>query len=79
MKLKTITTISLAILTLWSCKTNKNVNPTVKVAIPTANEVGVKMLPDEIKKVKAPFKTIHFVKPVFPSEKVTLSLSATEL
>ncbi|MEL1240907.1 glycoside hydrolase family 28 protein [Flavobacterium flavipallidum] len=79
MKLKTITATSLAILTLWSCKTNKNTTPTHKVAIPTTNEVGVKMLPDEIKAVKAPFKTINFTKPTFPSEKVVLTLSATEL
>lgn len=79
MKLKTITAISLTILTLWSCKTSKNSNTASKVTIPTANEVGVKMLTAEIKAVKAPFKTINFTKPTFPSEKVVLTLSATEL
>ena len=80
MKLKTIAAFSLAIATLFSCKTNKNLNnPTSSVNIPTENEVGVKMLTSEIAAVKAPFKTIRFTKPTFPSEKVTLTLSTTEI
>lgn len=43
--------------------------------IPTAEQVGVGVLPDAIEPVKAPFQTIEFEKPQFPSDTIFLSLS----
>ncbi|MFA9193067.1 glycosyl hydrolase family 28 protein [Flavobacterium sp. FBOR7N2.3] len=79
-KLKTVTALALATVTLFCCNTKKNTNNSkTLVTIPTENEVGVKMLSAEIETVKAPFKTIQFTKPTFPSEKITLTLSKTEI
>ena len=78
-KTKTITVVALAMATLLSCNSNKNLSKNTAVHIPTENEVGVKMLTDEIKAVKAPFATIKFVKPTFPSEKIILKLSSSGL
>ncbi|KDN54221.1 glycoside hydrolase family 28 protein [Flavobacterium seoulense] len=80
MKLKKTAFLAIVTALLFSCNTQKNnINPTVAVKIPTENEVGVKMLSAEIAPVKAPFKTIQFTKPTFPAERVTLTLSATEI
>lgn len=79
-KLKTVTTLALVAVTLLCCNTKKiHNNSKTSVKIPTENEVGVKMLSAEIAPVKAPFKTIQFTKPTFPSEKVILTLSTTEI
>lgn len=79
-KLNTAIALILIAITLLCCNTKKNRNNlTTKKIIPTANEVGVKMLTAEIEAVKAPFPTINFKKPVFPVAKVTLKLSASEL
>ena len=79
-RLKTITGLTLITLSLLCCNAKKNSKtPTATAKILTENEVGIKMLPDEIEAVKAPFKTIPFEKPVFPAEKVTLVLSATAI
>ena len=43
--------------------------------IPTAEEVGVHVLSNEIAPVEAPFQTINFRKPQFPSDTIILSLS----
>ncbi len=77
--LKTTAVFTLAIATILSCNTNKNLNTPTRAHIPTESEVGVKMLTAEIKALKAPFATINFVKPVFPTTKVALKLSPTEL
>lgn len=78
--LKTATILALITATFLCCNTKKNrSNPTKSAKIPTENQVGVKMLTPEIEAVKAPFATIKFKKPTFPSEKVVLELSATEL
>ncbi len=47
--------------------------------IPTKNEVGKTVLPENIDVVKAPFKTIDFSKPIFPSDTIKLELSETEI
>ncbi|MFL9830452.1 glycoside hydrolase family 28 protein [Flavobacterium sp. ST-87] len=79
-RLKTITVLTSTMLILLCCNTKKNLKTaTETINIMTENEVGVKMLPDEIEPVKAPFATINFEKPLFPSEKIILKLSATEL
>ncbi|MFA9188611.1 glycoside hydrolase family 28 protein [Flavobacterium magnesitis] len=79
-KLKIVTVLALATVALVCCNTKKiHNNPKTTANIPTENEVGVKMLSAEIETVKAPFKTIRFTKPTFPSEKITLALSITEI
>lgn len=47
--------------------------------IPTQEEVGAKMLPEEIYPIKAPFRTIKFTKPTFPPVAVRLSLSQSSI
>ena len=80
MKLKTTTLLVIIGMLLLACNSNKKTINSVKISqIPTQEQVGVKRLPDAIAPVKAPFKTIHFVKPVFPDTKIRLQLSATEL
>lgn len=80
--MKLQTTIFLIVLAaiVFACSTKKQLdNPGATNNIPTENEVGVKMLTPEIEAVKAPFKTIHFTKPIFPNEKTVLALSASEI
>ncbi|HTG65997.1 MAG TPA: glycosyl hydrolase family 28 protein [Flavobacterium sp.] len=80
MKFKKIAFLTIIIATLFSCNSKKIPgSPATSINIPKEHEVGVKMLSAEIKAVKAPFATINFAKPTFPSEKVILTLSATEL
>ncbi|WP_140486117.1 glycoside hydrolase family 28 protein [Flavobacterium sp. GSA192] len=80
MKLQTTIFLTLLAAIVFACSTKKQLdNPTATINIPTENEVGVKILSAEIAPVKAPFKTIQFTKPTFPSEKVTLTLSTTEI
>lgn len=51
-------------------------NSKISVAhIPQINEVGVQVMPKEIKPVNAPFSTIKFKRPVFPPDTIILSLS----
>ncbi|MFV0366388.1 MAG: glycoside hydrolase family 28 protein [Mangrovibacterium sp.] len=47
--------------------------------IPTVEEVGQQLLPAEILPVEAPFSTLKFMKPSFPTDTVFLSLVANEL
>ncbi len=47
--------------------------------IPTAEEVGAQVLPDEIVAVEAPFPTTNFVKPQFASDTIVLSLAKDEI
>jgi len=79
MKFKAIILPISIIVTLLSCNTKQNLNNPISSHVPTKDEVGVKMLTEEIKEVKAPFKTINFTKPIFPTAKVTLVLSSNEL
>lgn len=47
--------------------------------IPIEEEVGANILPGKIAQVKAPFATIHFERPKYPSDKIILSLSKEEI
>lgn len=47
--------------------------------IPTATEVGQKLMPQEIVAVQAPFETIQFVRPTFKSDTLTLELSENNM
>jgi hypothetical protein len=65
---------------LYSCNTKQiQRKASTSIHIPTEEEVGVKVLPDEINSVVAPFSTIHFKKPVFPPDTIRLSLSGENL
>lgn len=62
-------------ITLWACTKSKD-NPREWMSIvPTIHEVGVKKLPDSIASVVAPFKTIKFTKPLFPTDTIRLQLN----
>lgn len=62
------------------CYAQQTKNKPWKMArIPTQDEVGAKMLTEEISPVKAPFKTIKFRKPTFPLQSVKLSLSQNSI
>ncbi len=57
------------------CDAQQTKNTGWKLAkIPTQEEVGANLLPEKIAPVKAPFKTIKFRKPIFPTTSVRLSL-----
>ena len=64
-----------AIAILSGCITQQLKNANWRLSkIPTAEEVGAHALPDEIAPLEAPFPTIPFKKPQFPSDTTTLSL-----
>ncbi len=64
MNLKLVLSLSLCSLIL-SC--------TQAVNIPTKDQVGAAMLPDEIRAVKAPFDMPQFTKPVFPEAEINIA------
>lgn len=47
--------------------------------IPTADQVGALLLPDDIAPVKAPFPIVDFKKPEFPDNNIVLSLSKEDI
>jgi polygalacturonase len=84
MKLQTMLFNILVFVTLMGsfsgCATrSQNNNKDDLSTLPTETEVGAKVLPENIMPVKAPFSTLKFTKPKFPSDTLLLSLSGEEL
>ena len=65
----------LAAIMLYSCNSKNQSTDFIKTEqIPTSEEVGAKMLVEDILPVKAPFETIKFEKPIFKKDTLNLFL-----
>lgn len=73
--------LPLMLIVLQSCNQKKTqTNNEWKLAeLPTQEEVGANQLTDEIAPVKAPFETIQFQKPTFPSDTISPDLTNDKL